>query len=50
MVTNVSLNQIRNTLTTHQSSSLEASTVSGRDAKGEQTSSSDTISLRSESP
>jgi len=49
MVANISPNQIHNTLLSYQSSSLEVSTVSSSAKNGVQTTTSDTISLRSES-
>jgi len=49
MVSTISQNQIHSTLSTYQSSSLDATKVSSSDEKGTQTNSSDTISLRSES-
>jgi hypothetical protein len=49
MVPTINHNQIHSSLSTYQSSSLEASKVSGSDKKGTQMNSSDTISLKSES-
>ena len=49
MVTNVSSNQTRNTLHAYQNSSQDVSMVPSSSDKGTQTTTSDTISLRSES-
>jgi hypothetical protein len=49
MVANISHNQIHNTLLSYQSSSLDVSVVSSSNNNGVQTTTSDTISLRSES-
>jgi hypothetical protein len=49
MLNNISHSQIRQTLSTYQSQSLDTTTVSSSNANGTQTSASDTISLRSES-
>ena len=49
MIPTVSLNQIAGTLTTTQSTSLEASILSSSKGNGAQTSSSDIISLQSDS-
>ncbi len=49
MLNNISHSQIRQTLSTYKSQSLDTTTVASSNADGNQTSASDTISLRSES-
>lgn len=49
MVNTTSLNQIHSTLSTYQSYSLDVSSTSSSNENGTQTTSSDTVSLRSES-